>query len=103
MGVEELGRQVAVAGDNLDPVESRPLESNRRLRVALDDFLDLGDVQGARHDVESLVRHRRRSQRHRTGSVLGLHYFATGMKQLSEDLGAALVQRGRQFGVASDA
>ena len=84
-GVEELGREVAVAGDDLDAVEAGLLQPPRGRPEAGDDLLDELDRHGARHHVEPLVGDHGRCQRHRQRAVLRLHDLAAAVEELAED------------------
>jgi hypothetical protein len=56
--IQELRRQVAVAGDDLHPVQSCGLHAPRRIAIALHDGVDHALLQRTRHDVKALVRNR---------------------------------------------
>ena len=85
--VEELGRQVAVRRDDLDPVEPGPGNPGGGRPVAAD---HLGDEAGRhlpRHDAEPLVRNRGWRVGHGQRAVGRFHQLPSVVEELLEDSG----------------
>ena len=82
--VQELGRQIAVAGDDLHPVHAGPNHAPGAGGIAFDDFIDEALRKRRRHDVEALVGRARRRVGDGQAAVLGFHDFAPGVKELAE-------------------
>ena len=101
--VEELGRQVAVAGHDLDTVGPRLLHARRGGDVARDHRLDQVEGHGPGHDVEALVGARRGSVGDGRAAVEGLDDLTAGVEELGEEGGAMAVQHLRQAAVIGDA
>src|SRR3546814_8073290 len=58
--IEKLGRQIAVAGDDLDAVEPALLHAPRRVAITGDHLADDPLRHRARHHMEALVRREER-------------------------------------------
>ena len=102
-GIEELRRQIAMAGNEFDAVEPGLEHAPGGRCIAVDDLLDHRKVEDARHDAEPLVG----GDRGRIGDgqqpVAAFHDLAAGMEKLRED-GAAMRMTGiRQLSIAFDA
>lgn len=82
--VEELRRQVAVAGDHLHPVQSCLVQAARGGGVAGDDLVDQRLVEFAWHHPEPFVGRGRGGIGHRQQAVGGLHDLAPGMEDLRQ-------------------
>jgi hypothetical protein len=103
MGIEELRRQVAVAGDDLDPVDPGLLHPPRARAIALDDLPDDRLGQSPRNAAEPVAGRDRGGVGDRDRAVLGFKDFSPRMEQLREDLRAVGMHRPGQFRVAGDA
>ncbi|MNR04818.1 hypothetical protein D3C85_1208090 [compost metagenome] len=101
--VEELRGQVAVAGDDLHAVHTGRVQAPGRGGVTGDDLVDHGLVEGARHDPEALVGHRRRRVGHGEQAIARLHDFPPGVENLRQHHGALGMARLGQAPVAVDA
>ena len=101
--VEELRGEVAVAGDDLDAVQARPLQPGGGLPVAVGDLANLRQPERPGHDPEPLGRHRRGGHRHRQRAVIGVHDLPAGVEELPEQRGAVRLDRRRERAVAGDA
>ena len=78
--VQKLGRQVAVARDDLHPVEPGALQAHRRIAVSCDHVADERGGHRPRHHVKALVRQRGRGVGDRRGPVDRLEHLAAGME-----------------------
>ncbi|MNT13538.1 hypothetical protein D3C72_1485120 [compost metagenome] len=58
--VDELGWQVAVAGDHFDAIEPSLMQAPGGIGIALHDFIDHFLIQRPRHDPETFIGHCRR-------------------------------------------
>ncbi len=101
--VQELGRQIAMAGDDLDPVDPGRGHAARGGAIALDDLADHAGREGGRQDMEALIGHRRGRIGHGQAAVLGFHDLPPGMKELGEDPAAMGVDGLRHSAIAGDA
>ena len=101
--VEELGGQVAVAGDDLGAVHAGQVHAARRGAVALDDVPHLGQRQGPRHDAEAFVGADRGRVGHRHQAVAGVDDLPPRVEQLAEHQAALGVAGLGQPAVAVDA
>src|SRR5215469_1501446 len=84
--VQELRRQVPVAGHDLHAIEARGLHPERRVPIPSDHLRNQDAGHRAGDGVEAVVFHCRRRVRHGQRTVLGLHDFPSWVEQLREDL-----------------
>ncbi|MCY1430188.1 hypothetical protein D9M71_461290 [compost metagenome] len=101
--VEELRRQVAVAGDHFHAVQAGRVQAAGGSGVAGDDLVDHRLVQLARHDMETLVRRGRGGVGNGQQAVGGLHDLAARMEHLRQQHGAFRVTGLGDAPVALDA
>ncbi len=92
-GVQKLRRQIAVAGDDFHTVQSGSLHAAGGVAVAVNDGVDHGFFQWARHDVKAFVRNRGRGVRHAEQAAVRLGNFTARMEQLPEQHGAETMHR----------
>ena len=100
--IQELRRQIAVAGDDFHAVQSRRLHAPGRVAVAVHDGVDHGLLQRPRHDVKAFVRNRGGRVRHAEQAAVRFGDLAAGMKQLREQHGAEAMHRLRDAAIAGD-
>jgi hypothetical protein len=101
--IEELRREIPVAGDDLDTVKAGPLQPGGGLSVPVGDLADLGQPQRPRHDPEPLGRHRRRGDRDRQRALGQVHDLPAGVEELTEQRGAVRLDGRGEGAVAGDA
>ncbi len=99
-GVQELRRQIAVTGDDLDTVQTGRLHAPGRIAVAVHDGVDHGALERTRHDVKSFVRNRGGRVRDAEQATIRLCDLAAGMEQLPEQHGPVAMHRLRDAAVA---
>ena len=83
--IEELCRQKAVAGEDLDAVQSGPLHASGGAAVGSDKFADHGEREGAGRGVRTLCFDLGGTECDALAAVGGCHAIGAGMTELAED------------------
>ena len=102
-GIEELRRQQAVAGQQLDPVQPGLLHAQGCGGVVIDDVGDLRVAHGARHVVGPFARQGRGAVGDRPAAVQRRIIVPAAMAHLAEHLGAVRVHGLDDAAVAGNA